>query len=800
MTMNYSQFGKAARLALLSTASVAALGVSNLAYAQVDDEIIVTATRRSQSVQDIPINISALPGSELEAAGISSGQDLLNLLPGVFASDQGGRTGVENNISMRGLNANNPSENNLFQNVTEPPVSVYLNETPLFMNFKLTDMNRVEVLRGPQGTLYGSGSVGGTIRYILNEPEPGVNSGSVSGGVSFSDHSGEMSYNVDGVANFSLGDKAALRVVGGYETLGGVVDMTGLASLSGGVPVSAGGVDGALVTAPRVEDVDDQKSFYGRASLLFELSDSADVLLTAMHQEGEYDADSVRGISNVADSSGPEYENSMRAIAPGELEADLLSMEVNVDLGFASFTSATGYTKTSGEFVNDVSGLYDTLNASYFYYGFPREVAPSLIDQQADVFTQEVRLVSQGDSKLDWIVGGFYKKEDKDVSFRDTLPGFEEWIGDPTSLGSSFVQPYYATALDFVNQAYYGGAGLPTDTVNVPYAQDRAIEFEDVALFGELTYHLTEAWQVTGGVRLFWQDFSQDNRLRFRYFGADNTVSNSEDFSGELFKFNTSYDVNDDTLVYFTYSEGFRHGGANAFPTTGPFAGDPNLIQIRPDEVTNYEAGIKGRLGANTDYTVSAFLMDWEDVQLDTFLGPLAVPSVINGEEAQSKGIEVSVNTDLSDNFSVDLGYAFVDAALSEDADLDGDGTDDAFDGDALAGVSKHTFSVMADYIMPAGNLGDVRWHGDLAYRSDFQTTFNSNVGNFAELDGFVILNTSVTLERDNYSIGAFIRNLTDEEGVTGVVNNRNATSPFDNRAFVRRPRTYGIQGTIRFD
>lgn len=801
MTLPKPTLNKTVKLALMLSASATSLCVASTAYAQTaKDEIIVTATRRNQSVQDIPINITAIPGSELEAAGIASGQDLFNLLPGVFASDQGGRTGIGNNISMRGLNANNPGDNNQFQNITEPSVSVYLNDTPLFMNFKLTDMERVEVLRGPQGTLYGSGSVGGTIRYILNKPEIGKNSGSLSSGVSFSDHSGKINYNVDGVANMSLGEKAAIRFVGGYEKLGGVVDMVGLAELgANGAPVSAGGVDGALVTAARLKDADDQRTWYARASILFEPSDNLDILLMAMHQEGEYDADSVRGVTNIGDSSGPEYENSMRIIAPGKVEADLLSMEVNVDLGFASFTSATGYTNATGDFVDDVSGLYDALNASFYYYGYPREVVPSFISQKADVFTQEIRLVSKGDSKLDWIIGGFYKKENKDVSFRDTMLGFEDWANDPTSFGSSLVQPNYTTVIDFIEQVYAGGP-LPSDTVGVPYAQDRKIEFEDVAIFGELTYHLTDAWQVTGGVRAFSQKFSQVNRLRFRYFGLEENITNAESISDQLFKVNTSYRANDDTLVYFTWSEGFRHGGANAFPTAGPFAGNPNLVQIRPDEVTNYEAGIKGSLGDKVKYTVSAFLMNWNDVQLDTFLGPLGIPSAINGDTAKSTGFEVDIQTNPSDNFSLDFGYSYVNARLTKDTDLNGDGTADAFDGDKLAGVSDHTFSIIADYMQPAGDWGEVHYHADMSYRSDFQTTFNVNSRNFAALDGFVIINAGVTLNRDNYSIGAFVRNLTDEEGVTGVINNRDATSPFDSRAFFRRPRTYGIQGTIRFD
>ena len=792
--MTHQRSQSAFKKALILSVSTGALLSSTQAFAALD-ELVVTATKREASVQSIPYNIAAFDGSQLKGAGISSGQDLLNLIPGVFASDQGGRTGVSNNISIRGLNANNPAENNLFQTITEPPVSTYINDTPLFLNLKLTDVSRVEVLRGPQGTLYGSGSVGGTIRYIMNRPEIGENNGEVSAGISIPEHSDELNYTVDGVANFSLGEKAALRIVAGYETLGGVIDANGLAALdSSGNPVSAGGIDGGLVLAPK-EDTDDQESWYARASLLLEPTDSVDLLLTYMRQENEYDGDSVRGITNVVSSDGPDWEHDMRALAPGELETDLVSLEANVDLGFASFTSATAYTKSKGDFVNDVSGLYDALNASYFYYGYPREVAPSFIDQEAEVFTQELRLVSQGDGDWDWVIGAFYKDEKKQVAFRDTLLGFEQWGSDPTSLGSFIVFTYYgfATLNDWL--AYYGDLS-DSSLVNVPYAQDREMNFEDIAIFGELTYHITDAWQVTAGARAFWQDFEQDNRLRFRYFGGgvDEMTNNSEEFDDQVFKVNTSYQINEDTMIYFTWSEGFRHGGANGFPTTGIFAFDPALIPIQPDEVTNYEAGVKGDLmEGDIRYTASVFFLEWDDVQLDTFLGPLSVPSVVNGRAAESKGFELDVTAQATENFQINFGYSYIDAEITEDSPTG------AFDGDPLAGVSEHTVSLMLDYFQPLANMGELHWHLDGSYRSDFATGFNSSIDNFAELDGFDVWNASLTWNTEKYSLGAFVKNITDEEGVTAVVNSRHATSPFDSRANTRRPRTYGIQGTIRF-
>ena len=160
--------------AVMIAASGSALAQSDSATdeARVLDEVVVTATRREQSVQEIPYNISAISGAQLESTSLSNASDLLLQVPGVFVPViSGGYDNLVNNISIRGINANNPSTNGV-QNITDPSVATYIGDTPLFWNIKLTDISRVELLRGPQGTLYGSGSVGGTVRYIFNDPDP----------------------------------------------------------------------------------------------------------------------------------------------------------------------------------------------------------------------------------------------------------------------------------------------------------------------------------------------------------------------------------------------------------------------------------------------------------------------------------------------------------------------------------------------------------------------------------------------------------------------------------------------------
>ena len=182
----------------LSTAvALGALMIATEVAAQPElEEVVVTATRRAQAVQDVPYSISVLNGQTIDNTGVTDLNDMVSLIPGLVSAEMGADAGVNSSLIMRGVNANNPGTNNILPNVVEASVSTYLNNSPVFLNLKLADISRVEVLRGPQGTLYGSGSVGGTVRFIFNEPDTEQASASVSAGVSSSAHSDDLGHEV----------------------------------------------------------------------------------------------------------------------------------------------------------------------------------------------------------------------------------------------------------------------------------------------------------------------------------------------------------------------------------------------------------------------------------------------------------------------------------------------------------------------------------------------------------------------------------------------------------------------------
>ncbi|HNP65233.1 MAG TPA: TonB-dependent receptor plug domain-containing protein, partial [Woeseiaceae bacterium] len=252
------------------------------------DEIVVTATRREASVQDIPYNISAISGAAIANAQIVDNTELMREVAGASVVDRGYRNvGVINSVMIRGLNVDGTAFGDYALN-TVPTVSTYVNDTPIYASFMLKDIERIEVLRGPQGTLYGSGSLGGTVRYIMNAPNPDEFEGYVSGWGSQTDGSEGSNWGADLVVNMPLSDNSAVRLMAGTIQADGIVDAVNVYELdSNGIPVAPNGVLDPAAVYRRVEDADDVDISYGRASLYVEPSDSFNFTLSYQAQSDD---------------------------------------------------------------------------------------------------------------------------------------------------------------------------------------------------------------------------------------------------------------------------------------------------------------------------------------------------------------------------------------------------------------------------------------------------------------------------------------------------------------------------------
>ncbi|MBO9601172.1 MAG: TonB-dependent receptor [Novosphingobium sp.] len=770
------------------------------------DEIVVTAGRRAQSLSDVPSNISAVTGDMLEKAGVSDVNSLTRLVPGVVMLDEGPRaSGNRNTLIIRGLNANamNPNDDN--PSNTQEAVSTYFGETPVFFPLKLIDVDRIELLRGPQGTLYGSGSVGGTLRIIPKAPDLSHFSAEVNAEGSLTAHSGDPSYDLWAMVNVPVSPTLGLRMSGGYQYFGGFIDALGLVQMDGtdkfhpGAPVLADPSDPltspAATKAPE-KDVNNGYTAHFRAAMLFEPSDSFNATLRYTFQHTLVND---RYEENPYYGTGEHYVHYKDNLDPQESDIHIASLDVNVDVGFAQMTSATSYSQAHAKSSSD-SSPFLRVNIPQYYFGFPRLISPIYREQTRKVFTQELRLVSKPGGAFDWIVGAYYNRNHLDFSMDQRMPGLSDYVNALYGLNPP---------IDFSDVLAYGGQNKVT---------------QEGALYGELTWHPTDKLSLTGGLRAFKLKTTGTSgiplpfasRTTSWYYGIpldDFLLGGIEPLSykdsGVIFRANVAYDITPHTLLYATFAQGYRGGGSNALPLTDPSGNDNSgLLQYDPDKVNSYEVGLKGDVG-RLSYSATGFWIDWSDMQ-QQLVSQLGVSYIGNVPGARSRGVELSLAGSLTDRLSMALGYTYTDAEVTESFLLNASRpATEVHPGAPLPGSSKHMATASFDYDAPLSDSLGLKLHGDLSYRSPSQSTFQDIdiiVGgvdtftgdNFIRFPSATVLNLSATLEFDSYSLTLFANNVTSELGT----NSGNAAEYYGAKSQsygVLRPRTIGLRANFKF-
>lgn len=768
------------------------------------EHIEVTANRRAQSLQEVPYNISAISGEALESAGVIDASEMMRGVAGITVVDRGYRnSGTVNGVIIRGVNVDNGANGDVPLSAV-PTVATYVNDTPIYANFILKDIEAVEVLRGPQGTLYGSGSLAGTVKYRMNKPDTENFYGSASVNYGQTDGSEGSNLTTDVMLNLPLTDRFALRANVGRVDNDGIVDYANVYVLDENnyAPIPA---DGNLATgAPvfkSVEDADTVEITYGRVSLGFEASDNLNLLLSHQFQDDETGGrrQVTRGThwtTGVEEEYG-EYENGAIQLEPSERDVALTSLEVEWNLGFATLTSSTSSYTHDGEAISDNSGFYAQQGwFTGFYYGAPRPIAQAVRGYEDEALVQELRLVSnETKNNIDWIVGLYYMDQDSKVYQDSYMPGYQAWAWEafPTWWGDM------------------AGWGMVYTDNDFHYIRDE--NFTDEAIFGELTYHFSDSLRATFGVRTFKNESTNDTVLSlpiWPYLGDEPSFDTDEDDT--LFKANISYDLSADTMLYATVAEGYRRGGANAVPLDGNLEERPEWQQYDSDSTVNYEIGLKGYLGERAhSYTLSAFLMDWQDPQLNT-ASSWGFFTVANGESAETSGIELEVQGHLTDSLHYVLGYAYVKAELSDDFYApSGVGAEEPYalvaeDGDKLPLAPENTLSFSIDYTHSLDN--DMYWitQANMYYQSESLNWLGDNPQRQADIDGFTLFNASTRLSMENWDFTLYVKNITNEEGVTGkITEGHMGTEPAENfygnssKDYISLPRTVGLSATYRF-
>ena len=737
-----------------------------------NNDIIVTGSRRQTTLQDAPINISAVGAELLAKERIDDVRSLAAFTPGMTVVDTGpASTGT---IIMRGVNS---SDTSVTGSQRESAVGVYLGEVPLYYDFKLIDISRVEVLQGPQGTLYGLGTLAGAVRYMPNRPDTDRISVDAHGRLFGMSHSGSFGFNGDFAVNVPIvADHIAFRTATGYFDSPGFIDYNYLLQSPGVSDPQPGrataGSTGSFGTAAqqaanftRKKDVNYEQTFTTRNQLLLEANPNIKLYLTYAHQQTKTGGRQSNGAGVLGTG---EYENPSRYLEPTSRKADLYAGELNINLfNVAQLVSTTAFTNQKITSHRDNTDLL--LDLDYGYEAFPNFSSYNDSTQYYRQFNQEVRLVSTHGGPFSWVVGGFYNNLRYYSNYQEHTPGF----------------------------ANFAGINRPDDLEYISFVNTRT---KEKAAYGEGTFHLTDKWQVTGGVRYYKYDASATGGTDTPLFGGGLTrtpypliqfapsriKSGDTSSDGFVYKGNTSYKFNNDLLAYFTYSTGYRTGSVNRVapcilplnPAVQNVCALPNELAYKPDKTRNFELGVRASLfEKRLQFTLDAFHIDWTDIQVASQTINGAVGITVNGGKAVSKGVEFTGQFKVTPRLVVNAVYSYTDAHLTETAPgvVVSQGVQyDAPAGGRLPGSTKHAGSAGITYTQPLGEGRELEFNWLATYTGDIYSRIGM-AGNGEVILSYTPVRASVTYHTKPVDISVFADNIFDKYAVIAVENDRSS-------------------------
>lgn len=640
MTTMHGMISGVAAVAMLSGGPGSAAAAEPVsAHGTTLEEIVVTAQKRSQVAQEIPVSLYAISGEDLEKQGITSIQDFGNMMAGVniAASNPGAMR-----MTIRG--SGDVSGSNQASSVN----GFYLDETvmsyvPGYMpEFGLWDIERVEVLRGPQGTLFGEGSEGGTLRVITRKPDSTQFFGRYQAGF-YSTVGGAEGYGALASMNAPLKkDVLAMTLAASYRKLPGWIDIPDLNKKdTNEAKVTDGRI--ALRYTPTEALVVDAFYLYHKADIFDFLATQPGVLNPKAEDPGYF-------------GTGP-----VGALSPGHSRLDVGALTINYDFGPATLVSATAETKHTNEEQHDITAAAPIVFPPFLV---PGALATQTYGVESRAFTQELRLVSNGDQKIDWTIGGYYKDEKRTVD--------EGYVFD-------------VPAIDYVDQ---------------PLSQ--SIQKGSAwAVFGDVDFELTDKLSAQAGLRYFSdsKDFSVTQIVGSAFplgFPPGGTVLVGNDSSTATSpKLGLTYKLTPETLLFVKYSEGFRAGGSNTTPLTNyPYAS----AAYGPDTLKAYEIGVKATVATVWYINLYAYHNDWTDLQLPFTTDDGVFHYVDNAGSATSNGAELEIGGRIGAGLRVGLTYSYTDSTIDHDV-LDNLGRVVITGGSQLPLVSKNKIGFTASYV-----------------------------------------------------------------------------------------------------
>jgi iron complex outermembrane recepter protein len=720
-------------LATVATTSLYA-GLASAAVTELE-EVVVTAQKYEQKLGETPLSVTALSSSDLAALGASQFRDFANSVPGLTFTT----TGVgSTQINLRGITTGTS---------VSPTVGIYVDEVPygsstafagssqLALDVGLYDLSRVEVLRGPQGTLYGASTMGGLLKYVTMAPDLHLFEGTARAGLSTTEHGG-VSYDAASAVNLPFGSgQGAARLGGFYSHDGGYINNIGLGK----------------------KDVNQSNVYGGRADILFKPSDQLSIRLNAYLQKISRDGTGTVNYDLATEKpiDGGLEQRTILEQPFGE-QFDLFGATVVYDFGAAALTSISSYQTLKNDNFLDASPLYvPILNAVLPHPPFPIFGATGVkYGISTDKFTQELRLAATGPT-IDWLVGGFYTHEN---SHQSQLVVSQAPDGTPLA----------------VNVAT---AELPST-------------YEELAGFGTVTWHATGKLDLAGGLRYSRNSQTFEQIGSGLLLGSNPAAKSSENVTTYLA--NLRFRATDNVMSYLRFATGYRPGGPNfvgSDPATGLPIGNP---AFEADKLQSYEGGLKV---SSSDRRFSAdgalYLINWDNMQIDSSRNGVGV--VANASSARSSGAELTLTALPVPELRLVGTFAYTKAKLTSNApDLGG------VDGDRLPDTPDFAGTVSGDYAFSAlGHASTVgalvRYVGDRVH------SFDASMGapQF-HLPSYTTMDLRGSIAFGSADLHLYVRNLFDERGqLSADTTLTQAGGPAT--VSIMQPRTFGMSVDVKF-
>ncbi len=700
------------------------------------ETIIVTAEKRAEPLKNVPMSVTALSSATLDDLQAKDFQDYAGLVPGLsLVTTQPGIT----RLTLRGQNAGGDGST----------VAVYLDESPfgsssallnggvITGDFDTWDLQRIEVLRGPQGTLYGANSEGGLLKFVTNAPVLGSFSGAAEVTGESVDHGGNGG-DVRAVLNLPLGDKMAFRISGFTQDIPGYIDD----------PLQG------------THDVNDGHKYGGRASFLAEPTDDFSIRLTASTQTSRYDSTGAVDVDPVTlQPVNGDLTQERNVAEPSSFKYENYNALINWNTGPVDIVSTTSYSILNSNLFNDATNTV-LVPPNITLGDILAGVGPGLggtFDNNAGLkkFTQEIRLSSTGTQTLEWQVGGYYTHED------GLLDEHLEAIVIP------------------------GGASAGLPSLEVATVQST---YKEWAGFANLTYHFNSQWDVQAGGRYSSNSQTATENISGLLVGPQNFSTPS---SGDVFTYSLAprWHVDNNTMVYARLATGYRPGGPNVLPPIVP----PDVPrEYGADKTTNIELGVRSTTFQGLSIDLALFHINWKDIQLLETVNGVTING--NGGTARSQGLEWTIGYVPVQGLTFLWTGAYTDANLTAPAPAVFGNS-----GDPMPYVPKVSTALDGEYTWPAfghykGFVG-ATWE----YVGSRSTDFGSSVDGMHQvpLPSYNTVAARIGLDNDKYRISVYGKNLTDSRGITNYLSS--GAPNLNGEINVIQPLTIGVTLSAKF-